>query len=372
MPTVVLDTNVLLSDPSILTSFEDADVVIPDTVLGELDKLKTSRVDPDLRYRGREVSRVLFELSERGSLIDGVELPDGGTMRVVPIDPGADMPEELSTKSADDRILAVAVQLRQKGARDVALVTNDLNMLLKAQTLGVRVQRHFDGAESSFGRRYIIRPFQRYRVPLTILAVAMAVFVAIILLSIYNPLTSGQTSIPQEFKDQLTAGQRDVLDQLVALQRNPNDVQNQVKLGNTYYGLASQGHINNALYAQYAVQHYQQALKVDPNNVDVRVDVAAMEFQLGTTDQAIQDVVYVLQRKPDHVQANFNLGVFYWQGRHDYQAAEGQFKKVIDLTKNDTTQVGIYKDAQTRLDQVLKDAAAAAAGKTPPSQTTTQ
>ena len=38
---------------------------------------------------------------------------------------------------------------------------------------------------------------------------------------------------------------------------------------------------------------------------------------LGQTDQAIQDTIYVLQRKPDHVQANFNLGVFYWQGRHD-------------------------------------------------------
>jgi hypothetical protein len=78
MKTIVLDTNVLLADPQALLAFPDAEVVIPETVLGELDKLKTSRVDPDLRFRGREVSRMLFELSEQGSLIDGVDLPDGG------------------------------------------------------------------------------------------------------------------------------------------------------------------------------------------------------------------------------------------------------------------------------------------------------
>ena len=61
---VVLDTNVLLADPNSVLSFPRAEVVIPETVLGELDKLKTARVDPDLRFRGREVSRILFELSE--------------------------------------------------------------------------------------------------------------------------------------------------------------------------------------------------------------------------------------------------------------------------------------------------------------------
>ena len=71
---VVLDTNVLLADPTVLLSFPRSDVVIPETVLGELDKLKTARVDPDLRFRGREISRILFDLSEEGSLVDGVEL----------------------------------------------------------------------------------------------------------------------------------------------------------------------------------------------------------------------------------------------------------------------------------------------------------
>jgi tetratricopeptide (TPR) repeat protein len=359
MRTVVLDTNVLLSDPEVLLSFRDDEVVIPETVLGELDKLKTSRVDPDLRFRGREVSRLLFELSEQGSLVDGVDLPDGGRMRVAPSDTEGVFPEELSPKNADDRILAVAVQLKRRGNEDLVLVTNDLNMLLKAQTLGVQVERRNDGADGGWARRYIIRPFQRYKVPLGILAVALAVFAAIIVLSIYNPITANsRATIPQEFRDQLTQGQMDVLDQLTTLQRNPNDTVTEIKLANTYFNLAQQGHINNAQYAQYAVLHYQNVLRLTPDNFDVRTDMAVMEFQfLGETDQAIQDTVYVLRKQPNHLQANFNLGIFYWQGRHDYQAAESQFTKVIGLTKNDATQTAIYKDALARLAAVKKEAA---------------
>ena len=123
MKTVVLDTNVLLADPGSLLGFPDADVVIPETVLGELDKLKTSRVDPDLRFRGREVSRILFDLSEQGSLIDGVDLPDGGRLRVAPLDSEGQLPEGLATRNADDRILAVAYQLthKRRRRRDVTL-----------------------------------------------------------------------------------------------------------------------------------------------------------------------------------------------------------------------------------------------------------
>src|SRR5664279_865021 len=110
---VVLDTNVLLADPTVILSFPRSDVVIPETVLGELDKLKTARVDPDLRFRGREVSRILFDLSEEGSLTEGVELPDGGTLRVAPFDSDTELPNGLQTRNSDDRILATVFQVRE-------------------------------------------------------------------------------------------------------------------------------------------------------------------------------------------------------------------------------------------------------------------
>jgi hypothetical protein len=62
----------------------------------------------------------------------------------------------------------------------LTMVTNDLNMLLKAQTYGLEVERYADGPDGGFAKRYIIRPFQRYRVPLGILGTSLAVFAAII------------------------------------------------------------------------------------------------------------------------------------------------------------------------------------------------
>jgi predicted ribonuclease YlaK len=187
--TVVIDTNVLLSRPEVVHDFPDDEVVIPETVLSEIDKLKTARVDPELRFKGRQISRTLFELSERGNLQDGVELPNGGRLRIVALRSESDMPEGLSTRNADDRILAVALQ-ESAAAHDVTLVTNDLNMLLKAQSFHVDVERV--EIDESWGRRFIVRPVQRYRVPIMILAVTVAVFAAIVFVVLYFNSTSGR------------------------------------------------------------------------------------------------------------------------------------------------------------------------------------
>jgi len=234
---VVLDTNVLLADPQALLSFPDAEVAIPETVLGELDKLKTSRVDPDLRFRGREVSRMMFELSDQGSLVEGVTLPDGGTLRVVPFEANGNVPEGLATRNADDRILATAWQIAQAAPKDakVKLVTNDLNMLLKAQTLGITVERHGEGVEGSFTRRYIVRPFQRYKVPLGILAVALAVFAAVLVIALGSRGSTGSpTQLPAEFKALLSQQQLKAFDALTTLQGNPKDPEALLTMANFY------------------------------------------------------------------------------------------------------------------------------------------
>ena len=119
---VVLDTNVLLADPQSLLSFPRAEVVIPETVLGELDKLKTARVDPDLRFRGREVSRLLFEFSEEGSLTEGVDLPEGGRLRVAPFDSSVSLPDGVGTRNADDRILATVYQVQEQAGPDAEVL----------------------------------------------------------------------------------------------------------------------------------------------------------------------------------------------------------------------------------------------------------
>jgi len=357
MRTLVLDTNVLLADPGSLLAFPDAAVIIPETVLGELDKLKTSRVDPDLRFRGREVSRILFELSEQGSLIDGVELPDGGTLRVVPLDTDLDMPETLSTRNADDRILAVALQACAKECDDgLTVVTNDLNMLLKAQALGLEVERHGDGIEGSFTRRFILRPFQRYKIPLGILALALAVFAAIVFLTLYGEDgRTPTTAVPTEFRNQLSPSEQTILDYLTRLEANETDLDTRLALANIYYDLRLQ--TGTLEYATLAIKHYEQYLEVRPDDADVRADMAAAYFYAGQTDRAIQEGLRVLEADSNHLQANFNLGIFYWRGRQDLAAAASQFEKVIELTQGgDENAQAVQREARAALDQLRTEA----------------
>ncbi len=363
MRTIVIDTNVLLANPSSLFDFPDTEIIIPETVLGELDKLKTSRADADLRFRGREISRILFELSEQGSLINGVELPDGSRMRVVPFDSDVTLPDGMTSRNADDRILAVAFQVCQGECEGgLTVVTNDLNMLLKAQTLGLDVERHGEGPDGNFAKRYIIRPFQRYRIPLTILGISVAVFAAIVVLIVYGPGSAGTSSssgLPTEFREQLSASDQKILDYLNTLERNEADLDTRLALANTYYELRLE--TGDIRYSQLAIRHYERYLEIKPDNTDIQADLSASYFYAGQTDRAIQEAGSVIALEPNHLQANFNLGIFYWQGRRDFAAAATQFNKVIELTNDDSSDTAhaINQQAIARLADVYTDAEAA-------------
>ena len=357
---VILDTNVLLADPNSVLSFPHAEVVIPETVLSELDKLKTARVDPDLRFRGREVSRILFDLSEEASLVEGVDLPDGGRLRVAPFETERDLPEGIGSRNADDRILITALHVKKNAEEDaeVRLVTNDLNMLLKAQTLGIPVQRYGNGVEGGFSKRYIIRPFQRYRVPLTILAVALAVFVGVIVIAMYSQRGPTSTALPAEFKGLLSANQLAGLDAINTLQSNPNDTEALLKMANIYFDAnrtaASTDPGSAISLGQQGIRYYERYLKLSPDDNDARSDLATLYFATAQTDRAIQEVGIVLQHDKNHVKANFNLGLYYAQGRRDFPAAEAQFKRVVALTQNDPNQHAVYQQAVSLIAQIKK------------------
>ena len=358
--TIVLDTNVLLSDPGIISAFGDADLVIPETVLAELDKLKTARVDPDLRFKGREISRMLFELSETGKLADGVDLPSGGTLRVVPFDSDAAMPEDLSARNADDRILATAFRLAAEGDASVTLLTADLNMLLKAQALDIDVERYRSESEQSFAKRYIIRPFQRYRIPLTILAIALAVFAGIVWITSTTVRTSTSTGIPVELMEALTPQQQQLLTYLVALQANPGDADTRLKLANLYYELFLNTDTRKPGYADSAIKNYVEYLKARPGDLGARTDMAAVYYYNAQVDQGISATLAVLKTDPSQIQANFNLGLMYWQGRQNFKAAADQFAKVIALTNGgDLNAQGINAGARQDLAAIRKQAATA-------------
>jgi PhoH-like ATPase len=137
----VLDTNVLLSNPNSIFSFEDNDVYIPITVIEEVDTFKKGLSETG--RNARLLSRILDQLRERGSLNSGVPLfPDKSDSGKVYVCLEADialLPHYFERKP-DNLILSVAVMLKQKSQVPVVLITKDSNLRIKADALGLPVE----------------------------------------------------------------------------------------------------------------------------------------------------------------------------------------------------------------------------------------
>ena len=140
----VLDTNVLLHDPISIFRFQEHDVLIPMTVLEELDNHKTGL--SDVARNGRKVSRLLDELTLNApqDLSQGIELSSTGQADALgrlffEIQPMcAPLPEALPITKNDNRILATAkAAMGLFPERTIVLVSKDINMRLKATMLGI-------------------------------------------------------------------------------------------------------------------------------------------------------------------------------------------------------------------------------------------
>ena len=129
--TFVLDTNVLLHNPSALFAFADNHVVIPMTVLEELDHFKST--NNELGRNSREVARNLDRLRSRGSLREGVETEQGGVIQVVL---RFDQIKDLLPGVNDNRILGCDHILKREGL-NVRFVSKDINARIKADALGI-------------------------------------------------------------------------------------------------------------------------------------------------------------------------------------------------------------------------------------------
>lgn len=136
--TFVIDTNVLLYDPESIFKFSDNNVVIPVTVLEELDKLK--RIPGDLGKNSRAAIRLLDALKERGTgnLHTGVSLEEGATIRVV-TEYKSGSKFSLSTDVDDNKIIMSAHLLLEKG-ENVVFVSKDLAARVKAESIGLEAE----------------------------------------------------------------------------------------------------------------------------------------------------------------------------------------------------------------------------------------
>ncbi|MFC6440865.1 PhoH family protein [Bowmanella sp. JS7-9] len=143
----VLDTNILLHEPFAFLSFKEHDVVVPMTVLEELDHIKDSKKDVsrDARISIRAMEDALHDATPE-QIIEGVTLEGLGSGQAAPTgrlsiyaDYNMSKANSVFTSNENDnRIINAALYLQShKAPRQVVLVTKDINMRLKAKGAGM-------------------------------------------------------------------------------------------------------------------------------------------------------------------------------------------------------------------------------------------
>jgi PhoH-like ATPase len=132
--TLVLDTNVFLTEAQALYSFGDNNIAIPTIVLDEIDKHK-HRQDT-AGHNARSMNRILDSLRAHGSLMVGVPLGENrGKVFVAQFDPRY-MPAGMETHDSDNKIVAIALRLKLEG-HDIVVISRDLNMRVKCDSFGI-------------------------------------------------------------------------------------------------------------------------------------------------------------------------------------------------------------------------------------------
>jgi PhoH-like ATPase len=146
----VLDTNVLMHDPTSVFRFEEHDIYVPMATLEELDNNKKGM--SEVARNARQASRFLDEIVTRSEvpIEDGIPLETHGTkqasgrlfLQTEAI--SGELPARLASGKADNQILAVVKHLQEAfDRRQVILVSKDINMRIKARALGLAAEDYF-------------------------------------------------------------------------------------------------------------------------------------------------------------------------------------------------------------------------------------
>lgn len=107
---------------------------------------------------------------------------------------------------------------------------------------------------------------------------------------------------------------------LDALNKNPKDYDSLVQLGNLYY---------DAKQYPNAIQYYEKALVIHPDNPDVRTDMGTAYWYTGDADKALAAMEISLKYRPGHPQTLFNVGWIKWQGKGDPKGAVEAWEKLL-------------------------------------------
>lgn len=149
--TYVIDTNVLIQSPHALTSFEDNDIILPISVLEELDRHKNAEGEKGANVRS--VIRALDKYRLSGKLTEGVQLESGGTLRLVLNCSHVELPDTWDGEKVDNRILKICKYFNDKGERTI-IVTNDIILRIKADSIGLKAEEFTTDRSPEIDQQY--------------------------------------------------------------------------------------------------------------------------------------------------------------------------------------------------------------------------
>jgi PhoH-like ATPase len=146
----VLDTNVLMHDPTCLYRFEEHDVFVPIVTLEELDAHK--RGMSEVARNARQASRFLDDILDgHDDIAAGISLTRlsrevaSGKLFLQTQMINGELPAGLPGSNADNQIIGVVMHLQsQHPSRQVILVSKDINMRIKARALGLAAEDYFN------------------------------------------------------------------------------------------------------------------------------------------------------------------------------------------------------------------------------------
>jgi len=332
----IFDTNVILNDPYAIFTYDNSEIIIPQTVLTELDRLKTSRSDREVKFRGREFSRILFELSAFGSLNDGIELDNDSIVRVVIFEPSNEYPETLNNKNADDRILGSAWLLKKEHPeKKVILVTNDLNMLLKAQTFEIEVIQH-EYRDKGLFQRFLERlNSKRFTlIWLLIPAFLASILVALWLFQVPSPIP-GQRNVLTPISDPFQSYSTQEVQLVNQLQNDSDNADLWMQLGRVQLDWADKYQLENRaaearVKYQDALTSFQSVQEIDPTNLKAINNLGSIYYVLGNHELALAEFRQVIGADNSFSDAHFNIAVILWRHR-DLEGAKQSFLTYLEV-----------------------------------------
>jgi PhoH-like ATPase len=153
----VLDTNVLMHDPTAIFRFEEHDIFIPMIVLEELDRGKKglSETSRNVRQVSRFLDELLLEATDEGAIADGIPLPNhssnseslevSGRLFLQTTQMEQKLPKDLPGNLPDNAILGIASYLQETHPEyTVILVSKDINLRIKGTVLGIIAEDYYN------------------------------------------------------------------------------------------------------------------------------------------------------------------------------------------------------------------------------------